>query len=87
MDISILKDSGALLKGHFKLSAGGHSDTYIQCAKLMQTHKGWDWVSSSFMDLGLDIPLTFREGFTSDGMSREETSPETSAPPTPIPFR
>ncbi len=26
----------AILKGHFKLSSGLHSDTYIQCAKVMQ---------------------------------------------------
>ena len=32
----LLKDTGALLKGHFLLSSGLHSDTYIQCAKLLQ---------------------------------------------------
>ena len=26
----------AILKGHFLLSSGLHSDTYIQCAKLLQ---------------------------------------------------
>lgn len=29
---NILIKTGALLKGHFKLSSGLHSDTYIQCA-------------------------------------------------------
>ena len=28
--------SGAILKGHFKLTSGVHSDTYIQCAQVMQ---------------------------------------------------
>ncbi|MBN1898979.1 MAG: orotate phosphoribosyltransferase [Spirochaetes bacterium] len=28
--------TGALLKGHFKLSSGLHSDTYLQCAKVSQ---------------------------------------------------
>ena len=28
-------DVGALLKGHFVLSSGLHSDTYLQCAKIM----------------------------------------------------
>jgi hypothetical protein len=29
------RDSGALLKGHFILSSGLHSDTYLQCARVM----------------------------------------------------
>lgn len=28
-------ETGAILKGHFKLSSGLHSDTYLQCAKLL----------------------------------------------------
>lgn len=27
--------TGAILKGHFKLSSGLHSDTYLQCAKIL----------------------------------------------------
>jgi orotate phosphoribosyltransferase len=34
--LQILKDSGAYMQGHFLLSSGLHSDTYIQCAKLME---------------------------------------------------
>lgn len=30
------EDTGALLKGHFRLSSGLHSDTYLQCARLLQ---------------------------------------------------
>jgi orotate phosphoribosyltransferase len=33
---SILKESGAMLEGHFLLSSGRHSDRYFQCAKLFQ---------------------------------------------------
>lgn len=33
--IQILKDSGAIKHGHFKLTSGCHSDTYVQCAQLM----------------------------------------------------
>ncbi|MBN9543688.1 MAG: orotate phosphoribosyltransferase [Alphaproteobacteria bacterium] len=33
--IDILTKSEAVVKGHFKLSSGLHSDTYVQCAKLM----------------------------------------------------
>jgi len=34
--LNIFKDSEALLEGHFKLSSGLHSDTYLQCAKVSQ---------------------------------------------------
>jgi len=30
------EESGAIQKGHFKLTSGVHSDTYIQCAQVMQ---------------------------------------------------
>ncbi|MBU1672441.1 MAG: orotate phosphoribosyltransferase [Actinobacteria bacterium] len=36
---SILEDlaaSGALRKGHFRLSSGRHSDTYVQCSQLLK---------------------------------------------------
>jgi len=32
----LLKETGALLEGHFLLSSGRHSDRYFQCAKLLQ---------------------------------------------------
>ena len=34
--ISLLKESGALLEGHFLFSSGRHGDTYFQCAKLLE---------------------------------------------------
>ena len=34
--ISLLKQSGALLEGHFLLSSGRHSNCYFQCARLLQ---------------------------------------------------
>jgi len=33
--ISLLKQSGALLEGHFLLSSGRHGDRYFQCARLL----------------------------------------------------
>ena len=33
--LEILKETKALLEGHFLLSSGLHSDKYIQCAKLL----------------------------------------------------
>jgi len=34
--IELLRESGAMLEGHFLLSSGKHSDKYFQCAKLLQ---------------------------------------------------
>lgn len=34
--LKIFKDTGALMNGHFKLTSGLHSDTYFQCAKVLQ---------------------------------------------------
>ena len=34
--ISLLKECGAIMEGHFLLSSGRHSDLYVQCAKLLQ---------------------------------------------------
>lgn len=36
MVIDTLKETDALLEGHFLLSSGRHSDRYCQCAKLLQ---------------------------------------------------
>lgn len=35
-NLEILKESGALLSGHFKLTSGRHSDRYMQCAQLFK---------------------------------------------------
>ena len=34
--LEILKKTGAILKGHFLLTSGTHSDGYIQCARILQ---------------------------------------------------
>ena len=34
--INLLRESDAMLEGHFLLSSGRHSDRYFQCAKLFQ---------------------------------------------------
>ncbi len=40
MDIrKALEETGALRRGHFRLSSGFHSDTYIQCALLLKDSK------------------------------------------------
>lgn len=35
MVIKEFEDTGAILKGHFILSSGRHSDTYLQCARVL----------------------------------------------------
>ncbi len=37
--LKILKETNALLEGHFILSSGLHSDKYVQCAKLLSFPK------------------------------------------------
>ncbi len=37
--LKILKETNALLEGHFVLSSGLHSDKYVQCAKLLSHPK------------------------------------------------
>ena len=37
--LKILKETNALLEGHFILSSGLHSKQYIQCAKLLSHPK------------------------------------------------
>jgi orotate phosphoribosyltransferase len=34
--LTMFTDSGALLRGHFILTSGNHSDQYFQCAKVLQ---------------------------------------------------
>ncbi len=34
--LDLMEELGALLRGHFLLSSGWHSDTYFQCARVLQ---------------------------------------------------
>jgi len=42
--MAMLAETGALLKGHFLLSSGLHSDTYVQCARLLSDTDYAEWV-------------------------------------------
>lgn len=59
MVIKLLKESDALLEGHFLLSSGKHSDRYVQCAKLLQypdkAAKALNLVVEKVKDLDIDI--------------------------------
>jgi orotate phosphoribosyltransferase len=34
--LDALRDAGAILSGHFQLTSGRHSDTYVQCARVLE---------------------------------------------------
>lgn len=59
MVLEQLKESGALLEGHFLLSSGRHSNRYCQCAKLLQypdrAAKVLSVVAGKVKDLNIDI--------------------------------
>lgn len=59
MVIEQLKESGALLDGHFLLSSGRHSNGYCQCAKLLQfphrAEKVLSVVAEKLKDTPVDI--------------------------------
>lgn len=59
MIIELLKESEALLEGHFLLSSGKHSDGYVQCAKLLQypdkAEKALSLVGDKVKDIDIDV--------------------------------
>ena len=48
--LKILKETKALLEGHFILSSGLHSGQYIQCAKLLSHPKMAELICSSLTE-------------------------------------
>lgn len=60
--LQMFKDRGALLQGHFKLTSGLHSDTYLQCAQLLQYACDADRLGAElarrFKDPTRDKPIT-----------------------------
>ncbi|MDO8885412.1 orotate phosphoribosyltransferase [Candidatus Oleimmundimicrobium sp.] len=57
--LEALKSYGALKTGHFKLSSGYHSDTYIQCMKVLEypsfTNRVAIAMSEPYFDLPIDV--------------------------------
>ncbi len=60
--LQLFKDRGALLEGHFKLTSGLHSDSYLQCALLCQYGCDADRLGAElarkFRNVSLDKPIT-----------------------------
>ena len=48
--LKILKETNALLEGHFILSSGLHSKQYIQCAKLLSHPDQAEIICSSLVE-------------------------------------
>ena len=48
--LKILKETNALLEGHFILSSGLHSNQYVQCAMLLSYPKKAEAICSSLCD-------------------------------------
>ena len=48
--LKILKETNALLEGHFILSSGLHSNQYVQCAKLLSYPKQAEIICSSLCE-------------------------------------
>jgi len=57
--VNLLRESQAMLEGHFLLSSGRHSDKYFQCAKLLQ-HP--DMAKLAFEDAVKDITNDIKSG-------------------------
>lgn len=55
--LDIFRSSGALLEGHFKLTSGLHSNTYFQCAKVLQYPEYLTEICKNIIEAfnGLDI--------------------------------
>ncbi|MCL2753248.1 MAG: orotate phosphoribosyltransferase [Defluviitaleaceae bacterium] len=57
----ILRDSGALLEGHFILTSGRHAGRYMQCAKILQypnyTQELTGHLKQSFKDDGVQMVI------------------------------
>lgn len=59
MLMDLLKETEALLEGHFLLSSGKHSDGYVQCAKLLmhpeKAEKAVEYIVEKIKDIDFDI--------------------------------
>lgn len=57
--LTSLKDAGAILHGHFQLTSGRHSDTYVQCARVLEdpalTTRLAEAMAASVADLEIDL--------------------------------
>lgn len=55
--IGIFEETGALLKGHFLLTSGRHSNVYFQCAKVLQYPEYTELVCSKIAEHFKDVQI------------------------------
>jgi orotate phosphoribosyltransferase len=59
--LTILRDAGVLLEGHFLLTSGKHSDKYLQCAKILKypnyTVEMAEHIAKAFENDNIDIVI------------------------------
>jgi orotate phosphoribosyltransferase len=58
----LLRDTEALLEGHFLLTSGLHSTYYVQCARLLQYPQHaealGEWLAARFIDQAIDVVIS-----------------------------
>lgn len=60
--LDLLYRRGAIMKGHFLLSSGLHSDTYIQCAKVLQYPEDTSFLAQRIAELFKDKEINLVVG-------------------------
>jgi orotate phosphoribosyltransferase len=55
--LSIFKETGALLDGHFQLTSGLHSNQYFQCAKVLQYPRHAETLCAEIARAFKDVPV------------------------------
>jgi orotate phosphoribosyltransferase len=60
--LEILRATGALLEGHFLLTSGLHSSSYVQCARALQHPQHAEtlgrWIADGFRDAAIDVVMS-----------------------------
>lgn len=60
--LQLLRDTGALLEGHFLLTSGLHSASYVQCARVLQYPQHAEtlgqWVADCFRDRQIEVVIS-----------------------------
>jgi orotate phosphoribosyltransferase len=56
--IRMLEDAGAMRSGHFELSSGRHSGSYLQCALVLQYPKQAEALGHALADLFKDLTVS-----------------------------
>lgn len=60
--LQLLRHTGALLEGHFLLTSGLHSGSYVQCAKVLQYPQHAEalgrWIAESFYNTTVEVVIS-----------------------------